>query len=211
MTREDRQPVPERTAPARRGRPALDALERVPVETRAAWRAWLAAHHATSPGVWVVTWKQGSGRPRLAYDDIVEEALCFGWIDSLPRKLDADRTMLLVTPRKPGSPWSRLNKARVARLMQAGLMTPAGLAKVEAAKRDGSWTRLDAVEALEVPPDLARALDAHRDAARNFAAFPPSAKKGILQWIASAKRPETRARRVAETARRAARNERANQ
>lgn len=195
---------------AARARPALDALERVPVESRAAWRAWLAAHHAASPGVWCVTWKQGSGGPRVPYDDVVEEALCFGWVDSLPRKLDDRRTMLLVTPRKRGSAWSALNKDRVERLTAAGLMAPAGLAAVDAARADGSWARIDAAQALEVPDDLATALAGNADAARHWAAFPPSARRGILEWIAQARRPETRAARVATTVAEAAANRRAN-
>lgn len=179
--------------------------------TRADWRAWLAANHTRPDGVWLVTFKKATGRPRVEYGDAVEEALCFGWVDSKPGKLDADRSLLWFAPRKPGSGWSKPNKDRVERLTAAGLMTPAGLAKVDAAKRDGTWAMLDAVEALEIPPDLAAALAAAPPAADHFAAFPRSAKRGILEWIVQAKRPETRAKRVAETARLAATNERANQ
>jgi uncharacterized protein YdeI (YjbR/CyaY-like superfamily) len=178
---------------------------------RAEWRAWLEQHHGRAQGVWLVTYKKAAGKPRLEYEEMVEEALCFGWVDSKGGKLDGERTMLYFAPRKAGSGWSRPNKERVERLTAAGLMAPAGLAKVEAAKVDGSWAALDAVEALEIPPDLARALDAHPDARRHFEAFPRSAKRGILEWIANAKRPETRAARVEETARLAAQNIRANQ
>lgn len=177
--------------------------------TRAKWREWLSDHHARTAGVWLVTAK-GAGAP-LPYAAAVEEALCFGWVDSKPAKLDAARTMLYFAPRKPGSGWSQPNKERVERLTAAGRMHPAGSAKVAAAKADGSWTKLDAVEALEIPPDLAAALAATPPAADNFAAFPRSAKRGILEWIVQAKRPDTRARRVAETARLAAVNRRANQ
>ena len=180
-------------------------------KTRAAWRAWLARHHARTAGVWLISYKKAAGKPSVEYEAAVEEALCYGWVDSKPRKLDAERTMLWFAPRKPGSGWARTNKARVERLVAVGLMRPAGLAKVESAKRDGSWNRLDAVEALEIPPDLARALARHRPAAQHFDAFPRSVKRGILEWIASAKRPETRSKRVEETARLAARNVRANQ
>lgn len=117
----------------------------------------------------------------------------------------------LVRPRTPRSGWSKPNKERVERLISAGLMHPAGLAKIEAAKRDGSWTALDAIERLEIPPDLAVALDRFPDARRHFEGFPPSARRGILEWISTARRPETRARRVEETATLADRNERANQ
>jgi uncharacterized protein YdeI (YjbR/CyaY-like superfamily) len=190
--------------------PRLDDLPRVPIDSRAAWRTWLQRHHATSGSVWLVIHRKGRG-PHVPYDDVVEEALCFGWVDSLVRKLDDDRSMLLLAPRKPGSAWSKPNKERVARLVASGAMTPAGLAKVEAAKAGGTWTKLDAVEALTVPKDLAAAFRKHAGSAARFDAFPRSAKRGILEWIEQAKKPETRARRVAETAALAARNERANQ
>lgn len=178
---------------------------------RVAWRAWLAAHHGRQEGVWLITWKKASGQPRIEYGDAVEEALCFGWIDSKPRALDVMRTMLWFAPRKPRTGWSAPNKERIARLTAAGMMAAAGVAKVTAAKRDGSWTALDAVEALEIPADLAAALAQHGAAEANFAAFPRSAKRGILEWISNARRPETRAKRIEETARLAERNERANQ
>jgi len=179
--------------------------------TRAEWRSWLSAHHATSSGVWLVTAKKGSGEPRVEYEDAVEEALCYGWIDSTARRLDDTRSMLRFSPRKPRSGWSRPNKIRIERLLAAGLMTPAGQAKIDAAVADGSWTKLDAVENLEVPDDLATACAAYPHARANFDAFPRSARRGILEWIAQAKRPETRAKRVADTARLAEANYRANQ
>lgn len=177
---------------------------------RAAWRAWLADHHEREAGVWLVTLRKASGLPRIGYDEAVEEALCFGWVDSKPRKLDALRTMLYFAPRKPRSGWSRPNKERVERLTAAGLMAPAGLARVEAAKLDGSWSSLDAVEALEVPDDLAAALAALSGAREKFDAFPPSARRGILEWIVSARTAPTRAARIQETARLAQLGERAN-
>ena len=178
---------------------------------REAWRAWLAANHDRDAGVWLVTFKATSGRARIPYDDAVEEALCFGWVDSRPRALDTERTMLWFAPRKPRSGWSAPNKRRVAAMLAAGRMHAAGLAKVDAAKADGSWTALDAVEALVIPDDLAAAFDAHPPAAEHWEAFPRSVKRGILEWIASAKRQETRARRVLETATKARDNERAAQ
>lgn len=179
--------------------------------TRAEWRAWLEQHHTRKEGVWLITAKKGSGLPHLSYNDSVEEALCFGWIDSKGRALDAERSMLWFAPRKPRTGWSRPNKERLERLTAAGLLAPAGLAKIEAAKADGSWAALDAVEALEVPNDLAEALAAYPAAAANFEAFPRSAKRGILEWISTAKTPATRAKRVEETARLAQENVRANQ
>lgn len=179
------------------------------MESRAQWRAWLTAHAADSPGVWVVTWRRGADRPRVAYEDLVEEALCVGWIDSQARTLDDRRGAQLFTPRRRGSGWARTNKARVARLEAAGLMTEAGQAVVEQARRDGSWTALDAVEALEVPADLAAALDADPAARRHWDGFPPSARRMLLAWVLDAKRSETRLRRIEETVTRAARGERA--
>lgn len=189
---------------------AGEHLERVEAASLAEWRAWLAAHQGQRESIWLVRWKKGRG-PHLAYGDVVDEALCWGWIDSLPRKLDDDRSMLLLSPRKKGSAWSAVNKAKVERLIAAGRMQTAGLAKIEAAKADGSWDRLNAVETLAVPDDLAAVLTAvGEDAVRNFAAFSPSSRRGILEWIQQAQRPETRARRMAETARLAALGLRAN-
>jgi uncharacterized protein YdeI (YjbR/CyaY-like superfamily) len=180
-------------------------------KSRAEWRAWLAQNQAKTEGVWLISYKKATGKSRLDYNEAVEEALCFGWIDSKPNKLDEERSMLWFAPRKAGSGWSRLNKERVERMMAAGLMTPAGLEKIEAAKQDGSWQILDAVEALEIPPDLETAFAAYPSARQHFEAFPRSVKRGILEWISSAKRPQTRAKRIEETARLAEQNIRANQ
>lgn len=180
-------------------------------ETRAEWRAWLQENHAREEGVWLIRYKKAVGKPYVDFDEAVEEALCFGWIDSLPRKLDDERTMLYFAPRKVGSNWSALNKTRVAKMIEAGLMTPAGLTKIEAAKADGSWAALDDVEALVIPPDLGAALDSYPKARAHFEAFPPSARRGILEWILNARRPATRQKRIEETARLAAENIRANQ
>ena len=189
---------------------AADGLPLIYAPDRQAWRQWLEASHATARGVWLVYYKRESGRTRVAYADAVEEALCFGWIDSRPNALDEQRSLQLFTPRKPHSAWSRLNKQRIERLTTANLMHPAGLAVVEAAKGDGSWLALDAVEDLVMPDDLLAALAVNPQAQAYFQAFPASSKKNILWWIASAKRPETRANRVAETVRLAAQNLRAN-
>ncbi|MCL4263871.1 MAG: YdeI/OmpD-associated family protein [Anaerolineae bacterium] len=186
-------------------------MNELQLESRAEWRAWLAQNHAQSDGVWLITFKKHTGSKHLPYDDMVEEALCFGWIDATARKVDEDRSMRWVTPRKPGSGWSKLNKERIENLIAAGLMTSAGLGKIEAAKQDGSWYALDAVEQLEISPDLETALAAYEVARQHFDAFPRSVKRAILEWIASAKKPETRAQRIAETARLAQDNIRANQ
>lgn len=171
---------------------------------RAEWRAWLEQHHATSPGVWVAVGKKGGTRTTLTYEELVLEALRFGWIDGVVNRLDADRFKQRLTPRRPGGTWSPSNKQRVARLMEQGLMTPAGIAAIEAAHVSGSWELLDDVEALVVPEDLAAALGAVPEAAVFFSELAPSSKKYILYWIGSAKRNETRARRIAETVQAAA-------
>ncbi len=189
----------------------MDALQHIHPATRAEWRSWLAAHQTQNESVWFVYGKVGCDAPRVAPDEAIEEALCFGWIDSLPRRLDDTRSRLLFSPRKPGSNWSALNKRRAEAMIGAGRMMPAGQAKIDAAKADGSWSALDAVEALVIPADLKAAFARHPGGADAFAAFPKSARRGILEWILNAKRDATRARRIEETARLAAQGERANQ
>lgn len=186
-------------------------LPQVEVASRAELRAWLERHHTTSGSIWLVTWKKAHRERHVGYDAIVEEALCFGWVDSLPRKLDEDRSMVLLSPRKRGSAWSAANKARIERLIAARLICDAGLAAVQAAQRDRSWNFLDDVERLVVPDDLAAALDAYPAAREHFARFPPSTRRGILEWIKKGKTPATRARRIGETARLASEGRRANQ
>lgn len=175
---------------------ALADLREVHLRTAAEWRRWLDRNHASAAGVWLVSYRRATGKPAIGYEDTVREALCYGWIDSTIRKLDEERTAQLFTPRRPGSTWALTNKARVKELIATGRMRPAGLAKIEAAKREGSWTLLDRVESLVVPPDLKTALAA-AGRARAFAALAPSLRKQHLWSVISAKRPETRARRVA--------------
>jgi len=184
-------------------------LPLVEITSRAVWRHWLSRHHTRSSSIWLVIWKKGRG-PHVPYGDIVEEALCFGWIDSRPAKLDDDRSMLLLSPRKPGSAWSKLNKERVERLTAAGFMAAAGLRAVDDAKIRGTWTKLDSVETLSVPPDLEDAFAKAPAAREFFDNFPPSSRRGILEWIGQAKRSDTRAARIAETVRLAALNIKAN-
>jgi uncharacterized protein YdeI (YjbR/CyaY-like superfamily) len=182
----------------------------VEITSRAELRRWLKANHGRSGSVWLVTWKKPSPH-HVPYDAIVEEVLCFGWIDSQPRLLDADRSMVRLSPRRPKSGWSAVNKKRIERLLASGLMQPAGLAAIEEAKRTGTWSVLDSAHAGEIPADLAAAFKRHKGSAAQFDAFPPSTRKAILEWIGLAKKAETRAARVEETATLAARGERANQ
>ncbi len=187
-----------------------ESYERVQPKTRAEWRRWLAKHHDSAPGVWFVAWKKASGNASPSYDEQVEEALCFGWIDSRPQRIDDERAALLFTPRKPKSVWAATNKARVERLIAQGRMQPAGLAAIEVAKQNGSWHALTDVDAMIEPDDLVAALAREPAARGHWDAFPPGERKRLLYWITSAKRPETRAKRVEETVTQAAQNVRAN-
>ena len=171
----------------------------------AAWRAWLEANHATEREVWLVLLKTRVQRASVRYAEAVEEALCFGWIDGMLRRIDDARHMIRFTPRKTGSVWAASNKARVERLIVEGRMRPEGLALVEEAKRRGEWDRADEREDVKtVPDDLAAALAVDARVREAWERLAPSHKKLYLSWIGEAKRPETRARRVAETVRRAA-------
>ena len=185
--------------------------DRVQPDSPAEWRAWLDAHHASSPGVWVVMWKKHTGRVVLDYEAAVLEALAVGWVDSKGQRLDDDRTMLWFTRRNPRSGWSRPNKQRVEKLYAENRMGPAGQAVIDAAKENGYWTLLDDVEDLVVPDDLGAAFDEHPGARESWEGFSRSARRSILEWIVTAKRPETRRARIAETAEKAGRGERAHQ
>lgn len=181
------------TAAQARSRPLLE-----PSSPRD-WASWLEANHDSSAGAWLAVGKKGNTRTTLTYEAAVEEALCWGWIDSTVNRLDEDRFKQLFTPRRPRSTWSRSNKERVERLLAAGRMQPAGLAAVEVAKANGSWETLDDVEALVAPAELAAALEADPAAATGFERLNESTRKMAYYWIASAKRPETRAKRVHAT------------
>ncbi len=151
--------------------PPLRTAPEVEIASRAALRAWLASHHGQPSGVWLVTYKKAAGTRYLALADVVQECLCFGWVDSLPRKKDALRTMLYVSPRKPGSKWSAVNKRYVTELLSAGLVQPSGLRAIDRAKADGSWTALDDVDNGVIPPDLAAAFAAQPASRKNWTRF----------------------------------------
>jgi uncharacterized protein YdeI (YjbR/CyaY-like superfamily) len=188
--------------------PGRDA-PRVRIADRAALRAWLEEWSATSAGVWLVVTK-GADRT-IDYAEIVEELLCFGWIDGQGLGLDDRESMQYVAPRKPRSAWSRPNKERVERLIDSGLMRPPGLTVIEAAKASGRWSALDEVELGIEPDELATALDAAPAARSAWDAFPRSARRAILEWISTAKTAPTRERRIALTIAEAAEGRRANQ
>jgi uncharacterized protein YdeI (YjbR/CyaY-like superfamily) len=170
--------------------------------SRADWRRWLASNPDRDEGLWVVYRKKSSDLGGPIYGDLVEEALCFGWIDSQVRRVDDDRVMQWFSPRRAGGLWSALNKERIARMVGEGLMTPRGQAAIDAAKADGSWSQLDDIDALVMPADLEDALAAAPEAQTAYEALSESATKQYLWWIQSAKRPATRAGRIEETIRR---------
>jgi uncharacterized protein YdeI (YjbR/CyaY-like superfamily) len=186
-----------------------DNLELVEPANRTEFREWLAKNYTQKESVWVVIAKKGF--EGLSRPDSVEEILCFGWIDSVANKMDEKRFKVLMSPRKPKSVWSKINKALVAKLVKQNLMHPAGLAAIALAKKNGSWKALNDMDNLKYPKELAQAFNKNKKAKSNFDAFPPSAKKIILFWIQSAKTPETRNKRIKETVSKATKNERANQ
>ncbi|MGB3371473.1 MAG: YdeI/OmpD-associated family protein [Rhodococcus sp. (in: high G+C Gram-positive bacteria)] len=169
----------------------------VHAETRTQWRSWLTRNHSSVRGVWLCSWRTDTGRPRCEYPDAVEEAICFGWIDSTSTILDEERSLQLFTPRRRKSSWTRLNRERAADMEVRALMTDAGRDAIAAAKANGWWTISDQVEDLEEPPELKAALDRDPHARRNWDGFPPSARKQMLWWIVSAARDATRAGRIA--------------
>lgn len=185
--------------------------EHLEVKTTKALKAWLNKNHANSPGLWVVTYKKSAGVAAPTYDELVRVALCYGWIDSVPGKVDELRSKLYFSPRKKGSGWSSSNKKRIKELAAEGKLKEPGLRVLEAAKKDGSWTKLDKSESVEIPKDLLSAFRKHPGSKRNFDSFPPGVKKQILQWIDQARTEPTRLKRITETASLAAKNVRAHQ
>ena len=173
--------------------------ERIFIHDRTAWREWLEKNHSRKTGVWLVFFKKKTGKPSLAYEDAVEEALCFGWIDSLVKRVDDESYIQKFTPRKSASTWSASNKKRVQKMIRQGRMTPAGMLAIDEAKRSGSWKTLDKVDAVVMMPELKAALARNRKAREQFERIPLSQKKQFLWWISSAKREETKQNRVRNT------------
>tara|TARA_A100000171_G_scaffold29254_1_gene27381 strand:+ start:415 stop:996 length:582 start_codon:yes stop_codon:yes gene_type:complete len=169
-------------------------------KSRAEWREWLAKNHTSEQSVWLVYFRTSTKVASLTWSEAVDEALCFGWIDSTKKTIDEERYMQYFSKRKPNSMWSRVNKEKVAQLIQNNQMTQAGLASIETAKQNGSWTFLDEIEALVIPEDLKVALAHHKGATDYFDGLSKSAKKILLHWVISAKRTETRQKRVSEIA-----------
>jgi uncharacterized protein YdeI (YjbR/CyaY-like superfamily) len=186
-------------------------MEEFLAHNRTEWRNWLTENHQTSKGVWLFTYKKNSGKPHLSYDEAVEEALCFGWIDSKPGVVNTEISKLYYSPRNPKSNWSKLNKERVEKLTTSNMIMEAGQKMIDLAKKTGTWTALNTVDNLEIPEDLQAAFQTFENAEKYFTAFPSSVKKGILEWILNAKTTGTRMKRIIETATLADENKRANQ
>ncbi|MBC7829751.1 MAG: YdeI/OmpD-associated family protein [Chitinophagaceae bacterium] len=180
-------------------------------KTRIEWRKWLTKNGQKEKSVWLIIYHKKASTSSVYYDEAVEEALCFGWIDSKPNKRDDSSYYLFFSQRKPKSNWSDINKKRVAILLENGLITQAGMDVIQQAKENGAWNALDEVSEMKLPEDLINALRNYKKARQYFQAFPASVKKGILEWIHNAKGEETRKKRIEETAKLAARNIRANQ
>ncbi len=185
-------------------------LEQVEVRSIKELRLWLKNNHTQKESVWIVIYKKSKPEFYISWSELVDQLLCFGWIDSVPYKVDEFRTKRLIAPRRKSSIWSLVNKKKVAQLKKQGLMTNAGLEVIKRAKRDGSWTFLDDVDKLIVPDDLLKEFKLYPNALKYFEAFPRGVKHGILYWIKSAKKPETRESRIIETAFLASENVRAN-
>lgn len=187
-----------------------ESFEKVEVTSVAQLRAWLAANHGQQESIWLVTYKKHSGDAYVSRSAVLDEVLCFGWIDGIARKLDENRTMQLLSPRRTQD-WAQSYKERVARLEQEGRMHQAGLNAIAESKRLGLWNSMDDVDALIMPDDLIEALGARPPAAEHFDRFSTSSRRNILRWIKRAKTPETRAKRIEQTAVLAARNEKVPQ
>ena len=180
-------------------------------KTQKDWRKWLEKNHRSEKAVWLIFYKKGSGIQSTNYAEALEEALCFGWIDSKANKRDDESYYQYFAKRKPESNWSKVNKDKVAKLIEKGLMTPAGFESVETAKQNGKWSALDEVEELIIPSELKLLFDKNKKAIANWDKFSRSVKRAILLWISNAKRPETRKKRINETVELASNNIKANQ
>lgn len=178
---------------------------------RKQWREWLKKNHHKQQSVWLICYKANSGIPTLIWSEAVDEALCFGWIDSTRKSIDHEKFMQFFGKRKPTGTWSKINKQKVEQLIEQGLMAPAGLASIELAKENGSWNVLNEVEELIVPKDLAKAFKNNPGSKEFFTVLSKSVRKAMLQWLVLAKRPETRAKRILEIALLAAQNKKPKQ
>jgi uncharacterized protein YdeI (YjbR/CyaY-like superfamily) len=175
-------------------------MKQLYITNRDKWRDWLGRHYATESGIWLVFYKKGTSKPTIAYEAAVEEALCFGWIDSIIKKIDAEKYVRKFTPRKDKSYWSELNKKRAGKMVKAGRMMDVGLAKIKAAKKTGLWGQSGRAQiSVDMPSEFARALDKNKKAKENFEKLAPSYRKHYIGWIKTAKRDETKNKRIRES------------
>ncbi len=188
-----------------------DGIKTFHAKTRKHWRRWLEKNQVSEKKVWLIIYRKGSKTPSVYYEEAVEEALCFGWIDSKGNKRDEESYYQFFCQRKPKSNWSRTNRQRVEKLVEAGLMTASGQTMIDLAKKTGTWTALEDIHNLVIPEDLQQMFNGNETAFKNFEAFSPSIKRGILEWIMNAKKPETRQQRIAQTVELAEKNIKANQ
>jgi len=175
------------------------------------WRQWLIDNHQSKQAVWLIYYKKKANIGTITWSEAVDEALCFGWIDSVRKSGDGDTFIQFFSKRKPNSGWSKINKGKVLGLIDNGLMAKAGLDSIEIAKQNGSWTLLDDVEELKIPEDMAEAFGNHRGSEAYFLSLSKSVRKAVLQWLVTAKRPETRSKRIAEIAELAVRHQKPKQ
>ncbi len=187
-----------------------DEIQTFHAKTQEEWRMWLEKNHLVEKAIWLIIYKKNSKIPSVYYPEAVDEALCFGWIDSKPNKRDDESYYQFFAKRNPKSNWSKVNKEKVARLMAKGWIAPAGIEAIEIAKKNGTWTALDDVDKLIVPDDLQKLLDVNKIAKYNWERFPPSSRRGILEWILNAKQATTRQKRISETVKLAEKNIKAN-
>lgn len=186
-------------------------IETISPKNRQEWREWLQENHDKKQSVWLIYYKKKSNIPTIIYSEAVDEALCFGWIDSKAKPLDEEKFMQFFSRRKPKSVWSRINKEKIERLINEGLMTTAGYHIIEIAKQNGSWTILDEAESLTIPGDLDEAFQKRPNAKNYFSSLSRSDKRNILQWLVLAKRHETRQKRISEIAELAEQNQKPKQ
>lgn len=179
-------------------------------KSKAAWRSWLQENHAGSSAVWLIIYRKESKIPSVYYNEAVDEALCFGWIDSTPNKRNDESYYQFFAKRNPKSNWSKVNKDKVGKLIKEGRMTTAGLVAIETAKQNGTWDALNKVDEIVLPDDLKKLFDTNKTAFANWEQFARSSRRGILEWIHNAKRPETRQKRIEETVALAEKNLKAN-
>jgi uncharacterized protein YdeI (YjbR/CyaY-like superfamily) len=187
-----------------------DGIKTFYAKSQKEWRKWLERNHQSEKSIWLIIYKKESGTPSVYYTDAVDEAICFGWIDSKPNKRDDESYYQFFAKRNIKSNWSKVNKGKVARLLEEGKIAPSGLEAIELAKQNGTWTALDKVEEMEIPEDLQKAFNKNKTAFGYFDKFPRSSKRNILEWIMNAKRPETRQARIEETVKLATENIKAN-